>query len=256
MAAVLARRAAPATFAGVNLVLVDAAEIVDGVVQLAGPRAEHVRSVLAPAPGQRLRIGVIDGAIGTARLVSLAPDVVLDDLALEATPEPPPIDLLLALPRPKVLARLLSPIAQLGVRRIFLSGAWKVERFYFDAHVLEPQEIRAHLLEGLSQVKDTRVPIVTVHRSIAFLLEEELDGLVPQGAQRVVLDARGPALESVLVPSRPAILAIGPEGGFTGREDALLSERRFVMAGLGPRTLRSDVAVTAALARAHAVLGR
>lgn len=252
----VAGRLRPVTFARVNLVLFDAAEIVEGRVRLEGPRAEHIRAVLAPAPGQRIRVGVIDGAIGSARVVSLEPDVVLDDLALEDTPPVPPIDLLLALPRPKVLARLLSPIAQLGVRRIFLSGAWKVERFYFDAHVLGPGEIRTHLLEGLSQVKDTRVPIVTVHRSIAFLLKEELDALVPQGAQRVVLDPRGPALESVLVSSRPAILAIGPEGGFTGREDELLSEQGFVMAGLGPRTLRSDVAVTAALARVHAVLGR
>lgn len=237
-----------------NLVLLEPSEIVDGVVRLSGPRAEHVRTVLAPTAGQRLRVGVIDGPVGTARLATLEPEVVLDVLVLEATPEPPPIDLLLALPRPKVLARLLSPIAQLGVRRIFLSGAWKVERFYFDAHVLEPAALRAHLLEGLAQAKDTRLPVVTVHRSIAFLVEEELDALVPPEAQRVVLDPRGPAIESVIARGRPALLAVGPEGGFTGREDTLLREHRFLPGGLGPRTLRSDVAVVAALARAHAAL--
>jgi RsmE family RNA methyltransferase len=235
----------------VNLVLIEAAELVGGVARLDGPRAEHVRTVLALAVGQRLRVGVIDGAIGSARVAALEPEVVLDDLALDTTPEPASIDLVLALPRPKVLARLLSPIAQLGVRRIFLTGAWKVERFYFDAHVLEPAELRAHLLDGLAQAKDTRVPIVTVHRSLAFLLKEELDALVPEGAGRVVLDPRGPPLEPLLKPG-PLVLAIGPEGGFTGREDAELEARGFVRAGLGPRTLRSDVAVIAALARAHA----
>jgi RsmE family RNA methyltransferase len=239
----------------VNLVLLEPGELALAAVRLGGPRAEHIRSVLAPAPGQRLRVGVIDGGIGTARIVSVGDEVVLDDVTLEPAPPPPPIDLVLALPRPKVLARLLSPIAQLGVRRLVLTGAWKVERFYFDAHVLRPEELRAHLLEGLAQVKDTRLPQVTVHRSLAFLINEELDALVPAAARRVVLDPRGAPIESVLGAASPIVLAIGPEGGFTGREDALLAEHGFVPGGLGPRTLRSDVAVLAALARAHAAQG-
>jgi 16S rRNA (uracil1498-N3)-methyltransferase len=239
----------------VNLVLLEPGEIALGAVRLSGARAEHIRAVLAPAPGQRLRVGVIDGGIGTARVVSLGDDVVLDDLALGPPPAPPPVDLVLALPRPKVLARLLSPIAQLGCRRLVLTGAWKVERFYFDAHVLQPEALRAHLLEGLAQVKDTRLPEVTVHRSLAFLVKEELDALVPPTAQRIVLDPRGAPIEAVLTAASSAVLAIGPEGGFTGREDALLVEHGFVPGGLGPRTLRSDVAVLAALARVHAALG-
>lgn len=235
-----------------NLILIAESEVKDGAVRLDGDRAKHITSVLRSSLGDRLRVGVIDGPLGTASVRAMGDGwVELDGLALDAAPPAPTVDLLLALPRPKVLARLLSPIAQLGVRRIFLSGAWKVERFYFDAHVLAPEVMRAHLLEGLAQVKDTRVPEVSVHRSLTFLVRDELPGLVPEHAGRLVCDPRGAPIERA-PRTEHTVLAFGPEGGFTEREDRLLSDHGFVAAGLGERTLRSDVAVIAALARLHA----
>lgn len=225
-------------------------------IELSGERAEHVISVLRSAVGDSLRVGVIDGALGTARVAQIQGGIVtLDELVLTETPPLPKVDLLLALPRPKVLARLLSPLAQLGVRRLYLSGAWKVERFYFDAHVLDPKELRTHLLEGLAQVKDTRVPVVTVHRSLTYLVRDELPSLLPESTQRVLCDPQGPKLEQVVRPDAPhTLFAIGPEGGFTGREETLLADHGFSPAGLGPRTLRSDIAVVSALSRLHALL--
>ncbi len=235
-----------------NLILITESELEQGVVRLEGERASHITSVLRSALGDRLRVGVIDGPLGTAAVLAIGEGwVELGELALDAAPPPPTVDLLLALPRPKVLARLLSPIAQLGVRRLFLSGAWKVERFYFDAHVLDPEVMRAHLLEGLAQVKDTRVPEVSVHRSLTYLVRDELPSLLPEGTQRLVCHPGGPPIEQA--PSGAhTLLTIGPEGGFTEREDRLLADHGFVQVGLGERTLRSDVAVLAALARVHA----
>jgi RsmE family RNA methyltransferase len=153
-----------------------------------------------------------------------------------------------------VLARLLSPIAQLGVRRLVLSGAWKVERFYFDAHILAEAEHRPKLIEGLAQAKDTRVPLVSVHRSIAFLLDQELDGLVGDAARVAVDPSAAEPLEALVDPGRRLVLAVGPEGGFTARELAHLRDRGFGLGSMGSRVLRSDVATIAALARAHARL--
>ncbi len=242
-----------------NVVLLRADELdAHGHAQLDGDRAAHVIGVLALAVGGRFRIGVIEGPLGTAEITAIAPEgalriaCTLDD----AIPGLPRVDLVLALPRPKVLARLLSPIAQLGVHRLILTGAWKVERFYFDAHILSPDAQRPLLIEGLAQAKDTRLPIVSVHRSFAFLLDHELDALTLD-ASRVVVDPSATArLESVVarVASRRVVLAIGPEGGFTGRELQHLADRGFSAASLGPRVLRSDVASVAALARVHAVL--
>jgi len=235
-----------------NVVLFEPGE---PTTRLGGERAAHVIDVLGLGVGGRFRIGVIDGPLGTAEILAIENGVLTLACTLQdVVPAPSRIDLILALPRPKVLARLLSPIAQLGVRRLILTGAWKVERFYFDAHVLSEAEYRPKLIEGVAQAKDTRLPIVSVHRSIAFLLDHELDSLVPS-ATRVVVDPSGAMpLESAL-SSSPLVLAIGPEGGFTGRELGHLADRGFQAASLGSRVLRSDVATIAALARAHAVTG-
>lgn len=238
-----------------NVVLFDPGE---PTTRLDGARAAHVLDVLGLGVGARFRIGVIDGPLGTAEILSIEERVLSLACTLEdAIPEAPPIDLILALPRPKVLARLLSPIAQLGVHRLILTGAWKVERFYFDAHVLSEAEHRPKLVEGLAQAKDTRLPIVSIHRSIAFLLDHELDAMVPDAARRVVVDPSAePPIERVIEGATSLILAIGPEGGLTGRELAHLADRGFHAGSLGSRVLRSDVATITALARAHATIAR
>jgi RsmE family RNA methyltransferase len=224
---------------------------------LGGDRARHVRDVLGLGVGGCFRVGIVDGPLGRAEITAIDGDVLSLACTWDDTiPERPRIDLILALPRPKVLARLLSPIAQLGVARLILTGAWKVERFYFDAHILDPREHLPKLIEGLAQAKDTRLPIVSVHRSLAFLLDEELEGL-GLGARRIVVDpSASTTLESALAvrSTERVVLAIGPEGGFTARELDRLAARAFVAASLGPRVLRSDVAAITALARAHALL--
>ena len=62
------------------------------------------------------------------------------------------------------------------------------------------------------------------------------------------------SLADLPAPTRPALsLLIGPEGGLSERERALALANEFVAVRLGPRILRTETAVTAALAavRAH-----
>lgn len=62
---------------------------------------------------------------------------------------------------------------------------------------------------------------------------------------------------AILAPLAPAVaVLIGPEGGFSEEERALLRKSSFVTAvPLGPRILRADTAAVAALALVQAVLG-
>ena len=53
-----------------NLLLLSADELSSGRVHLTDARATHVREVLRAAPGDRLRVGIIDGPLGTARVLS------------------------------------------------------------------------------------------------------------------------------------------------------------------------------------------
>eukprot|EP00434_Breviolum_minutum_P017237 symbB.v1.2.015217.t1/scaffold1115.1/size137032/2 len=56
------------------------------------------------------------------------------------------------MPRPKVMMRLWSVLAQLGVRRIVLTNGWRVEKSYFSSHATENAKYLPELQEGLEQV--------------------------------------------------------------------------------------------------------
>ena len=240
-----------------NLLLVESSEVDEhGTVTISDGRARHLIDVLKVAPGQAVRVGLVDGGIGSGRVVSAAPGTVTLSCAFDVAPERPPVDLLLALPRPKVLRRLWAQIAALGVRRIILTNASRVERDYFDTHLLDPNVYRPLLLEGLQQARDTLLPEVSIHRRFRILVEDELDGLGGH-AQRLVAD---PASEGTMhgavveTAGTRVLLAVGPEGGWNAFELELLHSQGFRSVGLGPRTLRSDTAVIALLALAHDAL--
>ena len=134
-----------------NLLLVEASEVDEhGTVTISDGRARHMLEVLKVAPGQAVRVGLVDGGTGSGRVVSAATGAVTLSCTFDTAPERPRVDLLLALPRPKVLRRLWAQFAALGVWRIILTNASKVERDYFDTHLLDPAVYRPLLLEGLA----------------------------------------------------------------------------------------------------------
>jgi 16S rRNA (uracil1498-N3)-methyltransferase len=243
----------------VNLILLDPNEANDaGHVSLSDARAAHLLNVLKVAPEHQVRLGVLDGPGGIGVVESIGDGMVHLRCAFDTTvPSRPRVDLLLALPRPKVMRRLWAQIAALGVGQIILTNAERVERNYFDTHVLTAQCYRPLLIEGLQQARDTRLPLVSVHRQFKVLVEDELDGLFGSGL-RLVADpaATNPASVVVKESDERILLAVGPEGGWNAFETALLGAHGFQPIGMGPRTLRSDTACVALLALTHAALGR
>ena len=218
--------------------------------------------VLGVVVGQTVRVGVLDGSFGVGTVTAVAEGTV-DLLCVfeEAAPPRPRIDLLLAVPRPKVVRRLWAQVAALGVGRIILTNAEKVERPYFDTHYLTPECYRPLLIEGLQQARDTRLPEVSIHRRFKVLIEDEIDG-ISGDALRLVADP-GAVISAHEAASRHLrensvarfLLAIGPEGGWNSFELRLLAEHRFQLVGLGPRTLRTDTACLALLAIVHDAIG-
>ena len=238
---------------GVNLILLDPAELHEGgLATLSGPRAAHLRNVLRVEPGRTVRVGLVDGPYGTATVNAVDDGGVALTCVFEIdTPPRPPVDLLLALPRPKVMRRLWAQVAALGVGRILLTNAERVERHYFDTHLLDVEQYRPLLVEGLQQARDTRLPLVSIHRQFKILIEDHLDGLCPVGA-RAVADARASRpLCGPLHTGERLLLAIGPEGGWNEYERTLLRAHGFEAVGMGSRTLRTDTACIALLTLAH-----
>jgi RsmE family RNA methyltransferase len=244
----------------VNLLLLEPEELhPDGTVVVSGARARHLVDVLHVQPGQSVRVGMLDGGLGTATVLSHDDNTVALQCVLGAVPVRPGVDLLLALPRPKVMRRLWAQLAALGVGRILLTNAERVERNYFDTHVLGVNVYRPLLVEGLQQARDTRLPLVSIHRRLKVLVEDELDTLCPSGARLLAHPNSGATFSAALsehprrAPDSPprVLLAVGPEGGWSDFELRLLGQHGFRLVGMGARTLRSDTACVALLALLH-----
>lgn len=217
-------------------------------VTLTGRRARHVHDVHRAAAGDRLVVGRLNGPVGEGTVLSVGPgEVRLSVLLSEAPPPAAGLDLLLAMPRPKVLRRVLQSAASLGARRVVLVAAARVEKSYFDTPFLEPGEIERNLVLGLEQARDTVLPEVVVRRRFRPFVEDELETLWPRGACTRLLahpgSGHGPA-DAGFPPVGPrAVLAIGPEGGWVPFELELLLAHGFEAFGLGPRILRVETAV-------------
>jgi len=137
-----------------------------------------------------------------------------------------------------------------------ITNAERVERAYFDTHLLDETVYRPLLIEGLQQACDTRIPRVSVHRRFRVLIEDTLDEMAGD-AHRIVADVGDhPCVDSVVdgVSTARVLVAIGPEGGWNAFERAMLARHRFISVSMGARTLRTDTACVALLALVHQVL--
>jgi 16S rRNA (uracil1498-N3)-methyltransferase len=248
---------------GMNLLLFEPSAVAgDGTVRLSAAQAAHVLDVLKAGPGDSVRVGVIDGAMGLGTVASVIDRCVELRCAFgAAVPERPRVDLLLALPRPKVMRRLWAQLAALGVGQVLLTNAGKVERDYFGSHLLHEGTYRPLLIEGLQQARDTRLPTVSVHRRFRVLVEDDLDRLCP-GARRIAAHPGGQRTGDASIAAALAgighgdrvLVAIGPEGGWSDFELTLLETHGFARVGLGPRTLSTTTACIAILAIVHEAL--
>lgn len=240
-----------------NLLLVERHELdADGRVTLLGARAGHLTRVLQVARGQEVRIGLLDGPFGRATVIDAVDGAVRLQCAFDREiPGRPRVDVLLALPRPKVMRRLWAQLAAIGVGQIVLTNAAKVERDYFDTHILRDETSRPLLIEGLQQARDTRLPRVSIHRRFRVLVEDHLDGLFPAGRRLLADPSATESPRSRVTPQDGRVLlAIGPEGGWNDFERTLLAAHGFEAIGMGPRILRVDTACIALLSVVHEVL--
>ncbi len=226
-----------------NLLLLEPHELAaDGRAELTGRRLEHAREVLRLAEGDSLRVGVLGGQRGTARVAAQSSEKLTLEVTLDRPPPPRPgLDLLLAIPRPKALKKVLPAVASLGVDRVVLVNAYRVEKSYFDSKVLEPAALRELLLLGLEQAQDTRLPELHVAPLFRPFVEDALDARF--GTERPRWVAHPTADAPAERPRAPAVLAIGPEGGWIPFELELLQQHGFRPLSLGPRTLRVETVV-------------
>ncbi len=235
-----------------NLVLLEEADFVDsiaaGVVELRGRRLTHLRTVHRALVGRTLRVGRINGKVGHGVVESIDDEVARLRVTLD---EPPPpkleLTLLLALPRPKTLRRVLQMAATLGLPHLVLMNSWRVDKSYWKSPALAPAALQEQLRLGLEQGGDTLLPRVDLERLLVPFTKERLDTLTLTHTRLIAHPtATQPCPRHV---EGPITLALGPEGGFLAEEVDLFVRHGFTPVSLGPRLLRVEQAVPALIGR-------
>jgi len=195
-----------------------------------------------------VRVGELGGELGSGTVLALTPEHAELEVVLGGPP-PPPLSatVVLALPRPKVVRRVLQTLATMGVKRIFLAAAAKVEKSYWQSPFLTPESIREQFLLGLEQAGDTILPECSLRPLFRPFAEDELPAIAA-GTTALVADPDADADWPSFL-SGNVTLAVGPEGGWTAFELELLRQAGFTPTRFGRRILRTEQIVPALLGR-------
>jgi len=232
-----------------NIVILQQADWLDEQVALVrDARAVHIREVLKAAVGDSIRVGRLGGQRGQAVIRAIEPNGVT--LVVTTTEPPPPrhpFDIVLALPRPKMLRRILRTVAEFGVQQLHLIHSARVEKSYWHSPLLHPEKLNAALLAGMERSMDTLPPTIHLHKRFRPFVEDQLPDLCA-GRPCWIADMGAPT-GLAAAGSDPAVVLIGPEGGFVPFEVELATSVIARRVHLGARTLSVDTALTTALAQ-------
>jgi len=230
----------------VNLILLFHDDFVsEDRVRLTGRRRDHVVAVHRVAVGDEMVVGLAGGKIGKGVVTGTEPFEMKIDLHDEP-PLPLDVTLIVALPRPKVLNRVIAGATSMGVKRLYLINAWRVEKSYWKSPRLSVENLREQSILGLEQARDTVLPRIETRRLFRPFVEEELPSIIA-GTRALV--AHPYATAECPRGLTSLTLAIGPEGGFIAKEVESLVKVGFEPVSLGSRVLRVETAIGVLLGR-------
>lgn len=230
------------------LIFTDSDRRGDNQVEVQDRRLQHLLKVLHTEVGDNVRVGELGGLMGNGTIGELNNERAVLTVTLDqAPPQKLPLTLLLALPRPKMLRRILRSVAEFGVGELHLINSYRVEKSYWQTPVLQPQTIRDYLLQGLEQSRDTVLPQVHCHRRFKPFVEDLFPAMIK--GRRALLAHPGDYPPCPRDLGEETVLLVGPEGGFIPYETEKLQDAGCETVSLGPRILRVENAVTSLLGR-------
>jgi 16S rRNA (uracil1498-N3)-methyltransferase len=216
----------------------------DEPLQIAGEAFRHHFRARRAAVGERLRLVDGHGGARWGEVLRVERDAAWVRPGGTAPAQDPELrlELLVAPPRPERAAWLVEKAAELGVGAVRFVESERGPRDYGAATLVRLRRVAAAALE---QAQGARLLEVTgVHG------RDELAALASPFPARWALDVEG-GVAPAPPPREGAILAVGPEGGWSDAERERLAALGFAPLSLGPRTLRVE---TAAVVGAGALL--
>ena len=231
-----------------TLLYSDADVTAPGQITIFDHRVQHLTKILNVEVNQTLRVGELNGKLGVGKVLSITSDEIV--VSVEASRMPPaklPLTLVLALPRPKMLRRILRTVAELGVPDLHLINSYRVEKSYWKTPALEDEKVQEYFIQGLEQARDTVLPRLHLHQRFKPFVEDELPSLI--GNRRALAAHPGDYPFCPRGINDESLLAIGPEGGFIPYEVEKLGEAGCDIVSLGGRIMRVENAVTSLIGR-------
>ena len=232
-----------------NLILfTDSDRLESSKIVLRDRRLQHLRQIHRANSGDILRVGEIDGLMGEGEILEINGDFATLAISLhQPPPEKLPLSLVLALPRPKMLRRILRTIAELGVPELHLINSYRVEKSYWQSPALSQDTVRDYLLLGLEQSRDTQLPLVHQHHAFKPFVEDHLPAMI-KGRRALMAHPGGQSVCPRHIDGN-TVLIIGPEGGLIPYEIDKIESAGCEVVSLGPRILRVETAVTSLIGR-------
>ena len=162
---------------------------------------------------------------------------------------PPDIDYIFAPLKHARLDYVVQKATELGARRLrpVMTSRTVAERVNLD-------RMHANVIEAAEQCNLVHVPEVLEPEKLEKILATWEKGRSLVYCDETMVDHN--PLESLKALRPPTAVLIGPEGGFTDEEKALLKSNAFVIPiSLGPRIMRADTAAIAVLTLVQALAG-
>jgi RsmE family RNA methyltransferase len=215
-------------------------------------RTIHLLKVLHKKAGDTFEAGILGGKIGTGRIEKINLDGSIFVTVQASDPPPPRLRLRIAVAfvRPIQIKRIFRDMSNMGVRAVDLVGTDLGEKSYRDTKLFASGGAHAALVEGAVQARDTQIPDLALYDNLEDWIAERpwdktdsrripllvaMDNVHPEGS-----------LFHLSVTSRPAVIAVGPERGWSDRERDMFEKAGFLRLSMGSRPLRTETACVAA----------
>lgn len=215
---------------------------------LSDRRLKHLQEIRNIQQGDKIAVGKANGMIGQADVVQVTEQSA--QLAIHWTkqaPAPLPVTLIIALPRPKMVKRIIQTVATMGVKELYFINSYKVEKSFWQSPWLTEAKLLENVVLGLEQAMDTQLPNIHLRKRFKPFVEDELPSIAENSLRLVAHPGDHQNCPSEV--KQQTTLAIGPEGGFIPYEIDKLVECGFEAVSLGDRILRTETAVPVLLSK-------
>ncbi len=208
-------------------------------------RVDYIKTVHKAEVGAILKVGVLNGKIGIGEIVYIDDSSIKFKVELQKNPPLKNNSILaVALPRPKVVKKILQLGVAGGFSKIIFFKSWSVDKSYWSSPILDKDEINKELQFALEQSVDTVFPDVEIYKAFKPFAEDIVPELLKnRDGYLFHPNEKSGKIEKI----SDSILFFGPERGFIQYEVEFLNSKGVKTLSMGERILKVEQAVGALL---------